>query len=356
MPSPNPFAAELLQASTAAYAAAAARRLLSERPALGERYGRDAVGAWRELLAQRALEVATAVRLGRPELFVGRVEWLRSGFAARHGEIDDLRAGLRALQSTLSDDLPASAREPILACVAAGLEALERSGPDAVPSGLDANDVHGRWALRYLEACLEGRRDAALAVITREAPRDLSIADVYLRVVLPAQAELGRMWHAGEISIAEEHIVSDTTTEALTLLVASAPPAEPVDRTVLTASVAGNAHDIGIRAVSDFFRMAGWRCIALGTNLPPEEIARAALSFEADLCALSVTLVTQLEPLGETIAALRLHAPRTRVLVGGQAFDAAPDLWRDVGADAYAARPDEAVRTAAALLEAIQSG
>jgi methanogenic corrinoid protein MtbC1 len=233
----------------------------------------------------------------------------------------------------------------------AGLEALNRGSPGAAQTGLDASDVHGRWALRYLEACLEGRRDAALAVITREATRDLSIADVYLRVVLPAQAELGRLWHAGEIGIAEEHIVSDTTGEALTLLLASAPRAEAVDRTVLTASVAGNAHDIGIRAVSDFFRMAGWRCVALGANVPAEEIARAALSFEVDLCALSVTLVTQLEPLAETIAALRLHAPHTKVLVGGQAFDVAPDLWRDVGADAYAARPDEAVRTAAALLE-----
>ncbi len=38
-----------------------------------------------------------------------------------------------------------------------------------------------------------------------------SVGELYLNVLLPAQAELGRMWLAGEINVAEEHFASQAT-------------------------------------------------------------------------------------------------------------------------------------------------
>ena len=186
-------------------------------------------------------------------------------------------------------------------------------------------------------------------MVTGEARRELGAAGAYLDVLLPAQAEVGRLWHAGEITVAEEHLVSETTLQA-TVLLSAEPASKQVDKTVLTAAVEGNAHDIGIRAVADFFRMAGWRSIALGANVPAAEIARAAQTFGTDIVALSTTLTTQLEPLQETIALLRQAVPGVKIIVGGHVFDSSPDLWRDIGADAYTKRPDEAVQRAAGLL------
>jgi methanogenic corrinoid protein MtbC1 len=39
-----------------------------------------------------------------------------------------------------------------------------------------------------------------------------------------------------------------------------------------------------------------------------------------------------------------------KIIVGGQAFRASPDLWRTIGADAGASDPLEAAATAAALV------
>ena len=97
------FAAELLQTSAIGYAAAAARQLLADHPSMAARYTPDALGTWRELLTQRLLEIATAVRLDRPALFENRIAWLQSAFAARHGDIGDLAAGLRVLEATLDE-------------------------------------------------------------------------------------------------------------------------------------------------------------------------------------------------------------------------------------------------------------
>jgi len=59
---------------------------------------------------------------------------------------------------------------------------------------------------------------------------------------------------------------------------------------VVLACVAGNVHDIGIRAISDFFEMAGWRAISLGPDVPHDEIARSAGFFDADVVVLAATL------------------------------------------------------------------
>jgi hypothetical protein len=40
---------------------------------------------------------------------------------------------------------------------------------------------------------------------------------------MPAQAELGMMWHADEISVAEEHFVSPTTRKVIAQVMARAP-------------------------------------------------------------------------------------------------------------------------------------
>jgi methanogenic corrinoid protein MtbC1 len=106
-----------------------------------------------------------------------------------------------------------------------------------------------------------------------------------------------------------------------------------------------------LRAVADLYRLAGWRCLYLGANVPAPEIARAAGTFDVDLVVLNTTLATQLKALGEAIATIRRLAPERKILVGGLAFDGVPDLWRQLGADGYAPTIGGAVDAGAALVK-----
>lgn len=63
--------------------------------------------------------------------------------------------------------------------------------------------------------------------------------------------------------------------------------------------------DIGLRMATDMFRLAGWRCLFLGANVPVSEIANAAVSQNVDLVVSIATLTTQLKELESAIAALR---------------------------------------------------
>lgn len=160
------------------------------------------------------------------------------------------------------------------------------------------------------------------------------------------------MWQLGELSIAEEHVITTTTQRAMAVLAELGRRETPNDRTVLLACVAGNNHDLGIRAIADFFEIAGWNAIHLGPDVPPDEIARSVQIFSADVAVLAATLDTHLKPAARTIERIRAIEDRTvKVIVGGPVFDTASRVWRTIGADGHAARIEEAEPLAARLVE-----
>jgi MerR family transcriptional regulator, light-induced transcriptional regulator len=344
------FAAELLETSASGYAALAADRLMREHPALAERFSPDAAGTWKAALGQRIVELASALRLGEPELFSARVTWARRAFAAREVPAEDLRASLRTLADVLAEELPEAIRQGPANMLETAIAILDRPEP-ANESAIDAQTANGRLALEYLATVLEGDSRKATDRVLEAVSAGLSVEDAYLEVLAPAQREIGRLWHAGELGIVEEHVVTSTTERLMAVLSHNALRAPANGRTVICAAVAGNAHDIAVRVLADFFDLAGWRAVHLGANLPASELASALQYFDGDLLVLSAALSVQLPKLAEAVAAVRrIEGRPVRVMVGGMAFSDAPEVWRKLGADGYAADARSAVALAARLV------
>lgn len=334
--SANVVAAELLEAGAAGYASAATDALLAQHSELGTRYGAGARALWKAHFQQRVQELAAATRADVPALFVARVRWLQKAYAAQQVPLSDQRLALAALRTALNVELP----EHLRACVERSFEQAEaaletRASMDDCT--LDPADPAGRLALQFLVDCLEGQPHSAINRVLEAANAGWALGELYLDVLLPTQKEIGRMWHAGEASIAEERVVSDATRRAMALLGSRAPAPAENARTILAASVAGNAHDLPLHAAADLFQFAGWRALCLGADVPAADIARAVDYFKADLLVLAATLTTQLKPLERSIAAVRAVADRrVKILVGGQVFGEAPEIWQRLGADACA--------------------
>jgi methanogenic corrinoid protein MtbC1 len=179
-----------------------------------------------------------------------------------------------------------------------------------------------------------------------------SVPDLYLKVLLPALEEAGRMWQEDEINVAEEHFATATTKRIMSQLRSRARMRAPNGKTLLASAVAGNHHDVGLQAVADFFEMDGWRAIQLGSDVPVRDLVEAVEFYRADLLGLSVSLRTQLATLRQTIEAVRGGERRAavRILVGGRALAGASDLAAEFGADGYAPDPSQAVALGNALV------
>lgn len=343
------FAAELLETSATGYAALTADRLLREHPEIAARFAPDALGAWKAVLGQRIVELATALRLGEPRLFAARLSWARRAFEAREVPESDLAASLEALAAVLAEELPEAIRAAPAAVLRDALVELGQPLEDS-DSYIDPGTPAGRLALEYLAAVLEGDARKATDRLLAEVDAGLAVESAYQDVLVPAQREVGRLWHAGELGIVEEHVVTYTTERLMALLAHRAERAPANGRTVVCAAVAGNVHDIAVRVLADFFDISGWRAIHLGASVPAPEIASAVQYFDADLVVLSAALSVQLPRVAEAIATIRRIEGRTvRVMVGGLAFGDAPEIWHKLGADGYAADAREALRLAAGL-------
>ncbi len=349
------FASTLLERGAEAYAFDVADSLASRRPDLAQPFGDKAVPMWRSLFATHLRELAAAVAARRALDFSRQVTWAHVAYRSREFPSDFLREGVRELRRILSDKLPPAAVRDIDGCLASALAEIEKidANGQKADAGESARAPLHPLADRYVRHLLLGDRGAAIdSVLEAVAAGKISVQDAYLSVCLPAQREIGRLWHRNEISIAVEHFVSAATQCVMSALFSNAKRATPIPKTVLCSAVSGDRHEIGLRCVSDFLALEGFRTIFLGADIPPDDIAAGVVEFEVDLVVLSATLFTQRRAAMDTIREIRaLKCPPRHlvpVLVGGGAFDRDESTWRAVGADGHAAGPEEAVAWARA--------
>lgn len=336
------FVATLLRTSAEGFAGLAASRFWEEDAGSLGASG-DGFGAWKAHLREQVLQLAAAVEDGSPALFAGHQAWLREAGSARGVTSDALQSACRHLAAVLQESLPEEGWALLPPHFEAGSETLAAPAPPS-PSFLPKEGAPAELARGYLARIDEGdERGACDLLVDAVREERLTASQVMGEVLAPVLREVGRLWHIGELSIAEEHLTTVITRKALARLTSLTPRGASNGKTVVIGSVAGDNHDIGIQIVSAYFEMDGWRTICLGANTPAEDILQVSARFDADLIALGATLATQREAVGSTCALLREHRPSTPILVGGTAFALTDDGWSRLGAQAHAADPAEAL-------------
>ena len=343
------MAAELLAASAPAYAAMATNRLLEKLPEVQQQFGQTAFRHWKNHFRQRVMELSVAIVENEPRLFSSRVNWSRGAFQARDVSQDLLRESLLCLREILDEELPEASRQAPGDYIEAALNSLAATEDDSHEA--DLTDPQAKLAMQYLLKILEGDSNSAIKMVVDAVDDGLPLADAYEQVLLAAQREVGKMWHHAEVSVAEEHFVSSTTERTMSVICFKAEKQPANGLTVVSAAVAENVHDTGVRAVSDFFELAGWRAVCLGGDAPATDIAQAVECFGAQLVLISAALSTQLRTVRQTIQTIRELKSKCKIMVGGMAFEDAPEIWRQIGADGYASTLSKALVTGTELVK-----
>ncbi len=187
-----------------------------------------------------------------------------------------------------------------------------------------------------------------------------SLQRIYLEILAPALRETGTLWERGELSVGEEHTISETTQRIMSRI-APAPVAGGSGArrpSCLALAVSREEHTIGSRMVADFLRLDGWDVVFPRGNLSIRHVVEMLESDPPDLLALSVTLPENLAEAEDLISVIRERRPLRgiRIMVGGRAFQGRPTLWQKIGADATAADAEAAVRTADDLVDRRPAG
>ena len=333
--------------------------LYERRPDLNARYGAEGRALWKSEMLNRLQHLAEAIAVDRPVLFVVSVEWARAAFLARDMDEADLIDSLETLEATLREELPTQIAARASRFLREGIDAVRNGslemGEGVLASSVEAEGADTERARAYLRHLLERHQSRAVDVLLDAVQSGRSVADVYETVIKPALGEIGRMWHLGEATVADEHYVTVATQNALSVVRAKLPQAKRNGKRALAASVGGDLHDIGIRMVTDLLESEGWQVDCLGANMPTTDLVEHTVDEvgrqQFDLIALSASTGLAVRGVAGAIEALRAACPETRVpiMVGGGVFATAPDLWKVVGADGCATSASDAVRVAREL-------
>ena len=311
---------------------------------------------WRDHFERIIIDVAAAIRFARPDLLASAMLWQRDAFASRGFDVGILVAAFGVLQEVLASHLPAAHVPPCEQFLDHAVRTV-RSHEAHPDRALTPDTPASRESLHLLQHLLEGDRRTAIDRVLHAVDTGMPIQTAYMEVVVPALREIGRMWHIGELSIAEEHLCTEAIRSLLAVLAHRGPAPTPSGFTAVTAAVSGNGHDLAVRIVSDFLEADGFRPICLGADVPDAEVLQAVTFFDADIVVLSATLIGHLRSIRRAIDLLRREGPAgVRIIVGGSAFASAPDLWRDLGADGWAADADQAPSLARSLLDGAPRG
>ena len=249
------FLAGVLRRTSRALAGYAARGLLEKHPEAEKDFEPDPFASWQNWLAVRLEELAAAIAADRPRLFISQVHWGKAVLQARGIPSESFRHGLECLREVLASELPEQVHPVATEYLDRALEAFDEPFAD-ISARLLPDTEMGRLASTYLLVLLEGDRRRASRLILGALDRGRDVRDLYLEVLLPAQEELGRMWMANEINVAEEHFASQTAKMVMAQLLPRATLRPSNRKTMIAAAVAGNQHDIGLRRLLRNGRLA----------------------------------------------------------------------------------------------------
>lgn len=219
--------------------------------------------------------------------------------------LGQLTAGGRSIGQLLDLDTMALAE-----LVRSDEAARWESARPSAPAGEDA----------FVERALERTHALDAAGLEAELSRAATVvgaAGFLESVVAPLFRRIGDAWHAGELSIAQEHMATGVAHPLIARMRGSLPVPAGAPA-IVVATPAGERHEIGALLAAGAAALEGWRVTYLGTDLPALEIATAARDAGARMVALSTVYPGAGDALARELRLLREALPAdVEIVIGG---------------------------------------
>jgi len=175
--------------------------------------------------------------------------------------------------------------------------------------------------IQFLNALLAGDRIRCSEISSKVLDNRHSITELYELVIKKSLYDIGDLWEMGKISVATEHlasaIVEANLNEFYYKVISNS---VKINKTVVTACVENEYHQIGVKMVTDIFELNGWNAHFLGANTPSKELIVFLKEIKPDFLAISLCLYFHLPQLEELIVLVSKELSNLPILVGGQAF------------------------------------
>ncbi len=201
---------------------------------------------------------------------------------------------------------------------------------------------------KYLKHLLLGDRFACRRVIEEVMQSGVPANSVYLNVIWPIMIEIERLSREDRITPTQEHLATRINRTIVDQLQNKLPKRENKDKKVTICCAQAELQELGAQMIADLFESDGWEVRFLGGGLSNDDIYAFINNYGPDLLVIYGSTPQQapsVRLLIDTIKAVNAW-PDMRIMVSGGLFARAEGLWEEIGADAFATTPAQALERA----------
>lgn len=174
---------------------------------------------------------------------------------------------------------------------------------------------------RLANYIIEGTRDGLVADLDRKRAEGAAPLDIVNGPLMKGMAEVGRLFNANELIVAEVLQSAEAMKAAVGHLEQFMEKADTAKRgKIVLATVKGDVHDIGKNLVEIILKNNGYEVVNLGIKVPPEDLIKAYQAHHPDAIGLSGLLVKSAQQMVITASDLREAGVAVPLLVGGAAL------------------------------------
>lgn len=210
----------------------------------------------------------------------------------------------------------------------------------------------------YQQAIFNADKEAATDIIRRSMESGMSAEDIVFYVIIPSMDNMVKIINDKNISVAQQCMASQISAEIVDKLVKEFVKAPDPYGKVVIGTPEGDFHSLGKKIVVCSLRANMLEVHDLGVNISASIFVEEAVRLNARVIAVS-TLMSHTAS-GE-------HGPRLirkllqetgkadsiKIIVGGVPFRDDWELYKEVGADAWAPDASEAARVIRNLMDGI---
>jgi len=213
---------------------------------------------------------------------------------------------------------------------------------------------------QYNEAIMDTDRDKALLVVGEALNLGISPEEVVFEVVVPAiELMMQSICENQGVSLAQHFMAAQIASEVVDEMVPQFKRAPDIIGRVVIGTAQGDFHGLGKRIVSGCLKAMMIDVTDLGLNVSPERFVEEAVARDAQVIAISSMMVHTAKGdngcrrVRQLLKEQGLEA-RIRIAVGGAPYRFDPELYRTVGADAWADNGITASRTITDLIREVR--
>ncbi|NLY37490.1 MAG: helix-turn-helix domain-containing protein [Tissierellia bacterium] len=174
--------------------------------------------------------------------------------------------------------------------------------------------------IQLVDLLLEGNVSEAKSILEKLHRDGIDSIEMIEELFIPMLILVGDKWKKEEISIAQEHLVTESIDRLFVYISETNKFEANKDLTALFILPPGEHHIISLKMSTEYFKIRGWNIRFIGKSIPIESLISIIEKDKIDLLVLSAIMVDSINSASYIVEALKanLKEKAPKVLLGSE--------------------------------------